>query len=261
MPLHSFYSFSNYFSWWVKLLQLFFPNSITFFSFKVDHVNSVQFNNVLWSFWMISSIIWVKRNTFLEVLVPYSCDCGGCTVKDWESLLYGTVSGCQYRRAERREGTAISVHADPIFLNVCTLSVFQQWLIMHAYSVHLLTVRLEIMSSIKESKTENCGWRLEDNERIWDEMVKQLTNFPEVKWGEENYMDREERVTRFASPEGNTWVSKAAKEIKFYVSLYFWLGFYVNAILHHAAFDIVITIITLGCTQEWSVTVKEVIHG
>lgn len=74
---------------------------------------------------MISSTIF-KRNTFLAVLVPNLCDCEGRTVKDWESLLYGTVSGCQYRRAERREGTAISVHADPIFLNVCTLSVFQQ---------------------------------------------------------------------------------------------------------------------------------------
>ncbi len=170
------------------------------------------------------------------------------------------MSGCQYRRAERREGTAISVHADPIFLNACTLSVFQQWLIMHAYSVHLLTVRLEIMSSIKESKTEYCGWMLEDNERIWDEMVKQLTNFPKVKWYEENYMDSEERVTRFASPEGNTWISKAAKE-KFYVSLDFWLGFYVNAILHHATIGRVITIVIVGCTQEWTVTVKDVIHG
>ncbi len=41
MPLYSFYSFSNCFSWWVKLLQLFFPNSIKFFSLKVNHVNSV----------------------------------------------------------------------------------------------------------------------------------------------------------------------------------------------------------------------------
>lgn len=117
------------------------------------------------------------------------------------------------------------------------------------------------MSSIKESKTENCGWRLEDNERIWDEMVKQLTNFTKVKWGEGNYIDREERVTRFASPEGNTWACKTAEEIKFYVSLEFKLGFYVNAILHHAAFDRVIKIVILGWTQEWIVTVNEVIHG
>ncbi len=139
--------------------------------------------------------------------------------------------------------------------------VFQQWLIMHAYSVHLLTVRLEIMSSIKESKTENCGWRLEDNEKNMRLNGKTINQFSggKMRWGE-LYGPRRE-VTRFASPEGNTWVSKAAKEIKFYVSLDFWLGFYVNAILHHAAFDRVITIIILGCTQEWSVTVKEVIHG
>lgn len=52
-------------------------------------------------------------------------------------------------------------------------------------------------------------------------MVKQLTNFTKVKWGEGNYMDREERLTRFTSPEGNTWAWKEAKEIKFDVSLDF----------------------------------------
>jgi len=97
----------------------------------------------------------LSKNTCALLMWPLVTYCK--TKQDWESLLFGTVSGCQHRRAEEREGTVISVHADPISLNVCSLSVFQQWLIMHAFSVHLLTVRLEIMSSIKESKTEKSS--------------------------------------------------------------------------------------------------------
>lgn len=70
-------------------------------------------------------------------------------------------------------------------------------------------------------------------------MVKQLTNFTKVKWGEGNYMDREERVTRFASPEGNTWACEAAKEIKFYVSL----DFRCKCSADSCRFDIVMAII------------------
>lgn len=95
-------------------------------------------------------------------------------------------------------------------------------------------------------------------------MVKQLTNFTKVKWGEGNYMDREERVTRFASPEGNAWACKAAKEITFYASLDFRLWIYVNVMLIHAGLSLSwqssCILFSVGCTQESTVIVKEVKH-
>lgn len=142
-----------------------------YFCFKVNQMNSTCFDNVTWLAILITS--WKEH--FLEVLVSYLCGCWGQIVRHRRTGNHCYMVQCQADitgGAEQREGTAISAHADPVFLNVCSLSVFQQWLIMHAYSVHLLTVRLEIMSSIKKSKTErstvNGGWKtMKEYEMKW----------------------------------------------------------------------------------------------
>ncbi len=58
-----------------KAASVVFPQQYLLFCFKENHVNSVLFNKVLWSFWMISSIIWVQMNTFLAVLVLVNVKC------------------------------------------------------------------------------------------------------------------------------------------------------------------------------------------